>query len=67
VLYLSLLPPDSKLLNLVSPNLAPLNLAPLGMNSKLKSENTVKPFRIYLDYWRPTVKVINDFKEEEIE
>ncbi len=64
MLYLSLLPPNSKLLSLASPN-----LALLGTNLKLKLENTVKIFRIYLDYRRPKVLVVNNDsnKEEEIE
>ena len=43
----------------------PLNLAPPGTNSK--SENIVRPFRIYLDYWRPKVLETNNDKEEEEE
>jgi len=64
--YLSLLPPNSEPPNLVSLNLAPLNPVLLRINSKSKSKNTVKPFRTHLDYQRPIVKVVNNFKEEEI-
>ena len=61
MLYPSLLPPNSKL---SSP--ASLNLVLLGINSKLKLENTVKQFRTYSDYQRPKVSVVNnDSKEEE--
>jgi len=64
MLYLSLLPPNSKLLSLIS-----LNLALLGTNLKLKLENTVKLFRTYSDYQRPKVLAVNNNsnKEEEIE
>ena len=61
MLYPSLLATSSKLLSLASPN-----PALLGMNLKLKLENIVKLFRIYLDYWRPKALAVNDdFKEEE--
>ena len=61
MLYPSLLPPNSKLLSPASPN--PVLL---GTNLKLKSENTVKQFRINSDYRRPTVSAVNnDSKEEE--
>ncbi len=63
MLYLSLPPPNSKLLSLV-----PLNLVLLRMNLKSKLENTIRPFRIYSDYWWPKVLEVKDnFKEEEIE
>ena len=45
VLYLSLPPPVSKPLSLIS-----LNPMLSGMNSKSKLKNTVKPFRTHLDY-----------------
>jgi len=66
VLYLSLLPLNSKPLNPVFLNLVSLNPALLKMNLKLKLKNTVKPFRIYLDYWRFIIKAVNNFKEEEV-
>jgi len=62
VLYLNLLPSNSKLLSLVF-----LNPALLETNLKSKLENTIKPFRIHLDYWRLTVKVINNYFKEEKE
>jgi hypothetical protein len=61
MLYLSLLPLDFKPLSPASPN-----LALLGTNSKLKSKNTVKPFRTHSDYQQPKVLIINNnFREEE--
>ena len=63
MLYLSLLPTNSKLLSPTSPN-----LALLGTNLKLELENTAKPFRIYSDYRQPkALAVNNNSKEKEIE
>ena len=46
----------------------PLNPVLLKINSKSKLENTVRPFKIYSDYWRPKVLEVKDnFKEEETE
>ena len=44
-----------------------LNLALLGINLKLKLENTAKPFRTHLDYWRPKVLAVNNNNKEEEE
>ena len=61
--YLSLPPPDSELLSLVSPD-----PAPLGTNLKSKSKNTIRSFRTHLYYWQPKVLEANDdFEEEETE
>jgi hypothetical protein len=47
-----------------------MSLNPVSLETNLKkSENTIKPFRIYLDYQQPKVLVVKDdsTKEEETE